>query len=160
PGAVQGRSGGGVVEPRVLVRNQHGDRRADGPSHSDTAEELDVVGFDLLPPAATVPALPAAKLAVDEILVHRHACRHAFHQRQQRPPVRLPGGSIAQQTHSRTILAEPARSVRATAGRFTRGARSVPGTERARLLPSRGPFEKRGSAGASPSLNPVTCPES
>ena len=69
PRAVQRGRRGRIVEARILVRDQHRDRRADRLAHAHAGEEVDRVGLDLLPPAAAVPALAAAQLVVDELLV-------------------------------------------------------------------------------------------
>lgn len=60
------------LELVVLIGYQQGDRTTKGLAPPDAAEQLHVIGLDLLPPAAAISPLPPPQLGVDQIRVNGH----------------------------------------------------------------------------------------
>ena len=88
-----------VVEPLelgVLVDHLQGDRAAERLLVPDAAEDLDLIGLDPLPAAASVAPLATAQLAVDRLGFDFHSGRKAVDQGQQGLAVRLAGGPVTQ----------------------------------------------------------------
>src|SRR5690606_24014147 len=81
---IDGRFGQGLSGHHVLPVNEvtvldhHRDRRADRATVSNAGEKLDLVRFDLHPPAASVTLLAPPQFVVDRIFVDRHARRQSF----------------------------------------------------------------------------------
>src|SRR5581483_1331733 len=76
----------------VAVAHEKGKRRSERPPVAEPGEHLDLVGLDLLARAAPVALLAAAKILVDRGPVEHQPGRKAADDRDQRGPVRLPGG--------------------------------------------------------------------
>ena len=95
---------GQIIQPGVFIWNQHRDRRTDGAIETHAGEKLDMIGFDFLSSAAAIAALSAAEFAVDKRLIDRDAGRQTFDQRDQRLPMRFPGGAVHQRSHRKGII--------------------------------------------------------
>ena len=54
-----------------------------------------MIGFDFLPAAATIAALPPHKLGIDGLDLQIDSRREAIHQGQQGPAVRFTGGKVS-----------------------------------------------------------------
>ena len=96
-----------IVEPLelvVAVDDLQRDRAAERDAVPDAGENVDRVGFDPLPAAAAVAALPPPQLDVDRLDVDGHAGRKAVDQRDQRFAVRFAGGPVAE--HGRKSVIE------------------------------------------------------
>ncbi len=114
PGPMQRWRRGRIVEPGILVRNQHRDRRTDRLPHPHAVEKLGVIALDFLPATAPVPALATPKFRVDERLVDWHSRGHTLDQRDHRFAVRFAGGAVRKRGHIARILADFASSNKAT----------------------------------------------
>ena len=68
------------VDLVVLVGDQQGDGAAQRDAAPDAAEDVDVIGLDLLPAAAAIAALAAAQLGVDRLRLELRR------RRESRPP--------------------------------------------------------------------------
>ncbi len=76
-----------LVDLEILVGDQQGDGAAQGHSPPDAGEDFHMIGFDLLPAAATIAALPPHELGVDGLSLQIDSRREAIHQGQQGPAV-------------------------------------------------------------------------
>ncbi len=85
-----------LVDLEVLVGDQQGDGAAQRDAPPDAGKHLDLVGFNLLPSAAAIAALPPRQLGVDVLDVQVNTRGKAIDQGQQGPAVRFTGGKIAQ----------------------------------------------------------------
>ena len=84
-----------LVDLEILVGNQQGDGAAQGHSPPDAGEDFHVIGFDFLPAAAAIAALPPHELGIDGLDLQIDSRREAIHQGQQGPAVRFAGGKVA-----------------------------------------------------------------
>ena len=84
-----------LVDLEVLVGHHQGDRAAKRRAAPDAGEDFDVIGFDLLPAAAAVSALPPREFGVDRFDVEFDSGGKAVDQGEQRPAVRFTGGKVA-----------------------------------------------------------------
>ena len=76
----------------VDVADDERERRAERPAVAQAGEHLDAVLLDLLPRRAAVALLAALEVGVDRVAVELEPGREAGEDRDERGPVRLPGG--------------------------------------------------------------------
>src|SRR5918995_3406057 len=86
----------------VAVRDQDGDRAAEGPPVPDARADLDRVAFDLHPAAAAMSELAPRQVAVERLAVELEPGRQALHDRDQPGAVRFPG-CCESQAHGRSV---------------------------------------------------------
>ena len=92
-----------VLEIGIL--NGNGDRRAEGLTPADAADDLRLVVLDLHPPAPPVPMLSPRQIRVDAGAIEPHTGRHAGDNDGELRPMRLAGRGEGE-FHRAFILSE------------------------------------------------------
>ena len=86
----------------VAVAHDERERRAERPALAQPGEHLDLVLLDLLPRAAAVALLAAAKVRIDRVLLEDEAGGQAGEDRDERGAVRLARGDELKR-HARSV---------------------------------------------------------
>ncbi len=84
-----------LVDLEILVGNEQCDGAAQGHSPPDAGEDFHVIGFDGLPAAAAIAALPPHQFGIDGLRLQIDSCREAVHEGQEGPAMRFAGGQVS-----------------------------------------------------------------
>ena len=110
----------------VAVANDERQRRPQRPPVPEPGEHLHLVGLDLLARRAAVALLAPPQVLLDPLALEQEPGRQAGHDRDERRPVRLPGGGEGQRHGEKTTNCASASPRREPATRSSARRRAAP----------------------------------